>query len=60
MPLGMVHGEDLSLRSTEFLESLALVNQGRPAQLLSSLRGYFPINGQGNTVVCRRHRRCAM
>jgi hypothetical protein len=51
MPVGMAHRQDCSLRSAEFLEPLALVNYGRPAQPLSVLCKDFPISGQRNTGV---------
>jgi decaprenylphospho-beta-D-erythro-pentofuranosid-2-ulose 2-reductase len=51
MPLGMIHAEDCGLPSAEVLESLAVVNYLRPAQLLGAFCQYFSTIGQGNAMV---------
>ncbi len=51
MPVGTVHSEDRGLPSIEALESLALVNYLRPAQLLSAFCEYFSTSGQGHVMV---------
>jgi decaprenylphospho-beta-D-erythro-pentofuranosid-2-ulose 2-reductase len=51
MPLGLIHADDCGLPSAEVLESLAVVNYLRPAQLLSAFCQYFSTIGHGNAMV---------
>jgi decaprenylphospho-beta-D-erythro-pentofuranosid-2-ulose 2-reductase len=51
VPVGMIHRDDCGLPSAEVLESLALINYLRPAQLLSAFCEYFSMTGQGKAMV---------